>query len=74
MMTKTKYQNAMKVYENRFYSETCPLLQLTMIQKIVNCRNIDDFTKIALTQQYIKDMLKNKMVVDTINKYNKGIN
>lgn len=70
-MTKAQFKNQMEVYGNNFYGDTCYKLKLEIIKKIVNCRAIPDFEKLALVDSYTKSSVTNNFVVETIHQFNK---
>lgn len=71
-MTTKEFKNAMKIYNDCFYSDTCCKLQFEIIKKIVNSKNIDEFTKITMINQYTKNLTTNDCIIEAIKQYNKA--
>lgn len=70
-MTKTELKKQLEIYGNDFYGDTCYKLQFEIIKKIVNCKNVNEFTKITLINQYTNNLIVNNSVIEFINQYNK---
>ena len=70
-MTKTEFKNHMAIWGNANYENTCPALQAEIIRKIMNCKAIDDFEKMAMLKQYINNLSTNNHITEAIKQYNK---
>lgn len=70
-MTKSELKKQLEIFGDDFYSNTCYKLQFEIIKRVVNCKNIDEFTKITLINQYSRDLISNDFILNIVNNYNK---
>ena len=71
-MNAKEFKNAMQIYGDTFYSNTCCKLQFEIIKKIINAKNLDEFTKLTLINQYTKDLSTNDIIIEAIKQYNRA--
>ena len=69
-MKAMELKNLMKVHSDDFYSNTCYKLSAEIIRKLMNSK-IDDFTKMTLLKQYMKDLISNDIMLEKIKDINK---
>ena len=70
-MTKADFERHIKMWGDCFKCDTCPKLQFEIIKKIVNCKAIDDNTKLSMIDQYTSNQSTNNGIVNAIRHYNK---
>ena len=69
-MTQKEFKTRMNIYGNRYFEETCPVLQAEIVRKIMNCKALSDFNKMKILSQYIENLATNNIIVDGIKQYN----
>lgn len=69
-MTKTEFNKKMEIWGDRFFEDTCDKLSAEIVRKIMNCKAIDDFNKMTILSQYMKNLSTNECIVEAIKYYN----
>ena len=69
-MTTATFKKLMGVHGEDFCDDTCPKLQAEIIRKIMNCKSIDDFTKMTMLRQYMGNLTANRCIVEAIKEFN----